>query len=153
MPNVEVSWKFCLIIFAACKRISQIFQPILVFKIHHPLHSMWSNYVPWYLQEGDWFPPMFFSFHGLFGFCLCLCLFPSMLSRMCHKLQEHKPICEIHGESLTNVPFGVLLSRGLDSSLVAAMASRHLNDIEVVNVWGAQLLIFSIGLKVMIDLD
>jgi len=72
---------------------------------------------------------------------------------MCHKLQEHKPICEIHGESITNVPFGVLLSRGLDSSLVAAMASRHLNDIEVVNVWGAQLLIFSIGLKVMIDLD
>jgi hypothetical protein len=29
-----------------------------------------------------------------------LCLFPSMLSRICHKLQERKSICEIHGENL-----------------------------------------------------
>jgi asparagine synthetase B (glutamine-hydrolysing) len=47
----------------------------------------------------------------------------------------------------------MLLSRGLDSSLVVTMASQHLNDIEVANVWGAQLHIFSICLKVMIDLD
>jgi asparagine synthase (glutamine-hydrolysing) len=54
---------------------------------------------------------------------------------------------------MTNVPFGVLLSGGLDSSLVAIMASQHFNNIEVANVWGAQLHIFSISLNVMIDLD
>jgi len=51
------------------------------------------------------------------------------------------------------VPFGMLLSRGSDSSLVAIMASRHLNNIEVTNVWGAQLHTFFVSLKVMIDLD
>jgi asparagine synthetase B (glutamine-hydrolysing) len=56
-----------------------------------------------------------------------------MLSRICHKLQEHKPVCLIHGENLIDVPFGMFLSGGLDS-LVVTMASRHLNDIEVANV-------------------
>jgi asparagine synthase (glutamine-hydrolysing) len=54
---------------------------------------------------------------------------------------------------MTDVPFGVLLSGGLDSSLVATVASRHLNDTKADNVWGAQLHTFSVGLKVMIDLD
>jgi hypothetical protein len=65
---------------------------------------------------------MFFSSRKLFGFCFYLCISPSMLYRICHKLQEHKHVCEIHGESLINVPFGVLLSRGLDSFLMLAMA-------------------------------
>ncbi len=73
-----------------------------------------------------------------------------MLYMIWHKLQEHNPI---HQENLTDVPFGMLLSRGLDSYLVVKMASQHLNDIEVANVWGAQLHIFSIDFKVMIDLD
>jgi hypothetical protein len=94
---------------------------------------------------------MFFSSCRFFG--ICLCLSPSILYKVCHKPQEHKPICVIHGENLTDVPFGMLLFRGLDSSLVVTMASRHFNDIEVANVWGAQLHIFSINLKVMIDLD
>jgi asparagine synthase (glutamine-hydrolysing) len=54
---------------------------------------------------------------------------------------------------MTNVPFGMLLFRGLDSSLMATVASQHFNDIETANVWGAQLHTFSIGFKVMIDLD
>ena len=54
---------------------------------------------------------------------------------------------------MTNVPFGMLLFGGLDSSLVATVASRYLNDTEAANVWGAQLHTFSVGLKVMIDLD
>jgi asparagine synthetase B (glutamine-hydrolysing) len=60
-----------------------------------------------------------------------------MLSRICHKLQEHKHVCVIHGESLTDVPFGMLLFGGLDSSLVDVMASRHFHDTEIANVWGA----------------
>lgn len=49
---------------------------------------------------------------------------------------------------MTDVPFGVLLSGGLDSSLVAAVASRHLADSEAACQWGSQLHTFCIGLKV-----
>jgi hypothetical protein len=51
---------------------------------------------------------------------------------------------------MTDVPFGVLLSGGLDSSLVAAVASRHLANSKAANVWGAQLHTFSVGLKVLL---
>ncbi|KAB5556505.1 hypothetical protein DKX38_007414 [Salix brachista] len=49
---------------------------------------------------------------------------------------------------MTDVPFGVLLSGGLDSSLVAAVASRHLADSEASQQWGSQLHTFCIGLEV-----
>uniref|UniRef100_A0A803KSK2 Asparagine synthetase [glutamine-hydrolyzing] n=1 Tax=Chenopodium quinoa TaxID=63459 RepID=A0A803KSK2_CHEQI len=48
---------------------------------------------------------------------------------------------------MTDVPFGVLLSGGLDSSLVAAVASRHLEEMEGAYQWGSQLHSFCIGLK------
>jgi asparagine synthase (glutamine-hydrolysing) len=51
---------------------------------------------------------------------------------------------------MTDVPFGVLLSGGLDSSLVAAVASRQLAQTEAANVWDAQLHTFSVGLKVLL---
>ncbi|CAI5508572.1 unnamed protein product [Closterium sp. Naga37s-1] len=44
---------------------------------------------------------------------------------------------------MTDVPFGVLLSGGLDSSLVAAVAQRHLGE-----QWGPQLHSYCIGLEV-----
>jgi asparagine synthetase B (glutamine-hydrolysing) len=47
---------------------------------------------------------------------------------------------------MIGVPFGVLLFGGLDSSLMVIVTSRHFNDIEVANVYGAQFYIFSIGL-------
>jgi len=50
---------------------------------------------------------------------------------------------------MTDVPFGVLLSGGLDSSLVAAVASRHLAESEGAYQWGSQLHSFCIGLKVV----
>ncbi|KAH8507765.1 hypothetical protein H0E87_010070 [Populus deltoides] len=53
---------------------------------------------------------------------------------------------------MTDVPFGVLLSGGLDSSLVAAVASRHLADSEAAQQWGSQLHTFCIGLKGSPDL-
>ncbi|KAG6474768.1 hypothetical protein ZIOFF_068707 [Zingiber officinale] len=53
---------------------------------------------------------------------------------------------------MTDVPFGVLLSGGLDSSLVAAVASRHLSKAKVARQWGSQLHTFCIGLKGSPDL-
>ncbi|PPS05585.1 hypothetical protein GOBAR_AA15062 [Gossypium barbadense] len=50
---------------------------------------------------------------------------------------------------MTDVPFGVLLSGGLDSSLVAAVAARQLANSEVACQWGSQLHTFCIGLKLM----
>ncbi|XP_020531775.1 asparagine synthetase [glutamine-hydrolyzing] 2 isoform X2 [Amborella trichopoda] len=53
---------------------------------------------------------------------------------------------------MTDVPFGVLLSGGLDSSLVASVASRHLAETKVAKQWGSQLHTFCIGLKGSPDL-
>lgn len=50
---------------------------------------------------------------------------------------------------MTDVPFGVLLSGGLDSSLVAAVASRYLAEAKVAKQWGSQLHTFCVGLKVV----
>lgn len=52
---------------------------------------------------------------------------------------------------MTDVPFGVLLSGGLDSSLVAAVASRHLEETGAYQ-WGPQLHSFCIGMKGSPDL-
>jgi len=51
---------------------------------------------------------------------------------------------------MTDVPFGVLLSGGLDSSLIAAITSRLLKS--KPSVWGQNLHSFSIGLKGAPDL-
>ncbi|KAB1210253.1 Asparagine synthetase [glutamine-hydrolyzing] 3 [Morella rubra] len=53
---------------------------------------------------------------------------------------------------MTDVPFGVLLSGGLDSSLVAAVASRHMAEVESACQWGSQLHTFCVGLKGSPDL-
>ncbi|XP_070031284.1 asparagine synthetase [glutamine-hydrolyzing] 2 isoform X1 [Nicotiana tomentosiformis] len=53
---------------------------------------------------------------------------------------------------MTDVPFGVLLSGGLDSSLVAAVANRYLADTEAARQWGSQLHTFCVGLKGSPDL-
>ncbi|CAH9095028.1 unnamed protein product [Cuscuta epithymum] len=53
---------------------------------------------------------------------------------------------------MTDVPFGVLLSGGLDSSLVAAVANRYLANTEAAHQWGSQLHTFCIGLKGSPDL-
>jgi asparagine synthetase B (glutamine-hydrolysing) len=54
---------------------------------------------------------------------------------------------------MTNVPFGVFLSGGLDSSLMVAMASRHLNNTKATNARVPNFTLSFVNLKVMIDLD
>ncbi|KAK8455286.1 hypothetical protein SEVIR_4G119033v4 [Setaria viridis] len=46
---------------------------------------------------------------------------------------------------MTDVPFGVLLSGGLDSSLVASVASWHLEETKFARQWGNKLHTFCIG--------
>ncbi|KAL5077176.1 hypothetical protein RYX36_016160 [Vicia faba] len=53
---------------------------------------------------------------------------------------------------MTDVPFGVLLSGGLDSSLVASVTARYLADTKAAKQWGAKLHSFCVGLKGAPDL-
>lgn len=53
---------------------------------------------------------------------------------------------------MTDVPFGVLLSGGLDSSLVAAVAKRHLSSTKAGQQWGPHLHSFCVGLQGSPDL-
>ncbi|TVU01342.1 hypothetical protein EJB05_53212 [Eragrostis curvula] len=53
---------------------------------------------------------------------------------------------------MTDVPFGVLLSGGLDSSLVAAVTVRHLAETEAAKHWGTKLHSFCVGLEGSPDL-
>ena len=54
---------------------------------------------------------------------------------------------------MTDVPFGVLLSGGLDSSLVAAVTVRHLAGTKAANRWGTKLHSFCVGLEVWTEND
>lgn len=49
---------------------------------------------------------------------------------------------------MTDVPFGVLLSGGLDSSLVASVTARHLAGTKAAKQWGTKLHSFCVGLEV-----
>ncbi|KAJ0248369.1 Asparagine synthetase [Hirschfeldia incana] len=53
---------------------------------------------------------------------------------------------------MTDVPFGVLLSGGLDSSLVASITARHLAGTKAAERWGPQLHSFCVGLEGSPDL-
>ncbi|GAU31705.1 hypothetical protein TSUD_215060 [Trifolium subterraneum] len=52
---------------------------------------------------------------------------------------------------MTDVPFGVLLSGGLDSSLVASITSRYLATTKAAEQWGSKLHSFCVGLEDGID--
>lgn len=54
---------------------------------------------------------------------------------------------------MSDAPFGVLLSGGLDSSLVASIAGRHVRDHEDARSWFSNLHTFAIGLEGSPDLE
>jgi asparagine synthase (glutamine-hydrolysing) len=63
-----------------------------------------------------------------------------------HHIIRDQLIHSVKSQMMTEVPFGVLLSGGLDSSLISSIAQKALND-GMNREWGDKIHTFSIGLE------
>lgn len=68
-----------------------------------------------------------------------------------HHVIRNELVKAVRRQMMTEVPFGVLLSGGLDSSLISAIAQKSLND-GMNREWGDKIHTFSIGLEDSTDM-
>jgi len=105
-------------------------------------------------KEIDPFPPgCYFTFNtGLVNYYTPLWGQPSYIpeKKVCFNLLRQKLEESVVKRLMTDVPYGVLLSGGLDSSLIASIVSRHskmrIESNETEKAWWPQVHTFSIGL-------
>jgi asparagine synthase (glutamine-hydrolysing) len=70
----------------------------------------------------------------------------TILDEEYHNVIREELIKAVKRQMMTEVPFGVLLSGGLDSSLISSIAQKALND-GMNREWGDKIHTFSIGLE------
>lgn len=80
--------------------------------------------------------------------CVCVYIYIDII-RSSVLVNDNVKLQAVIKRLMTDVPFGVLLSGGLDSSLVASITARHLSGTKAAKQWGAQLHSFCVGLEVI----
>lgn len=119
------------------KTLSGVCNRIEEFKPGHYLHSSDGVMKPWYRREWTDFDQVKDNISNV-----------SLLKAALE--------AAVHRQLMTDVPYGVLLSGGLDSSIVSAIAkkyaSRRVESGDLKDAWWPQLHSFAVGLKDSPDL-
>jgi asparagine synthase (glutamine-hydrolysing) len=114
-----------------CTRIEE-------FKPGHYLYSKDGIITPWYKRDWEQFENVENNI--------------SDVTRLRHAFED-----AVHRQLMSDVPYGVLLSGGLDSSIVSAIAkkfaARRIESNDLKEAWWPQVHSFAIGLKGSPDLE
>ena len=119
------------------KALSGVCTQIEEFKPGHYLHSPVGTPVQWYKRDWEHFDNVKNN--------------SSSVDALRRALEE-----AVHRQLMSDVPYGVLLSGGLDSSIIAAVAkkyaARRIESNDLQDAWWPQLHSFAVGLKDSPDL-